>query len=53
MTDIPFTPGVQYLHDRIRQADQTVAVLLEQVDALQKRIAELEKNQKRPKKAGQ
>ena len=49
MTDIPITPGIQYLHDRIRQADQMVAVLLEQNAAKDKRIAELEKNQRTSK----
>lgn len=47
MSDQQITPGIAYLHDRIRQADQAVAFLLEEVDALKKRCAELEKNQKR------
>lgn len=50
MSDVRLTPGIQYLHDRIRDADQKVALLLEQVDALHKRNAELEKNQKKPRK---
>lgn len=33
MSDLKVTPGVQYLHERIRAADQAVAVLLEQAEA--------------------
>lgn len=51
MNDMQISPGVQYLHDRIRQADQTIAVLMEQGAAKDARIAELEKNQKPPKKS--
>jgi len=50
MTQTQLTPGIQYLHDRIRAADQTVALLLEQNSAQAARIAELEKNQKKPRK---
>ena len=32
MSDLKVTPGVQYLHERIRAADQAVAVLLEQAE---------------------
>lgn len=49
MTESKLTPGIQYLHDRIRAADQTVALLLEQNTAQAARIAELEKNQKKKK----
>lgn len=42
MTQTKLTPGVQYLHDRIREADQTVALLLEQNAAQAARIAALE-----------
>lgn len=33
MSDMKITPGVQYLHERIRAADQAVAVLLEQAES--------------------
>ena len=50
MNKTQLTPGIQYLHDRIREADQTVALLLEQNTAQAARIAELEKNQRKPRK---
>lgn len=42
MNNQQLTPGIAYLHDRIRNADQMIAILLEQLDAAQKKIAELE-----------
>lgn len=44
------SPGVKYLHEKIEEANQAVALLLEQNTAQAARIAELEKNQRKPRK---
>ena len=43
------SPGVEYLLSRLIQLEQAMAVMVEQSVAKDARIAELEKNQRKPR----